>query len=451
MSGGGGTTYQTTSLPSGVENTLNSAAQRIGGMHSLNDIAQYNLSAPQGVAQWNQWEQAGADYRNAGTQTPWAETTLYNYMARTPEYAAQTPGSFYNAAYARPTASEQSLGYLPYLDYYSSYVPQTFFQGTTGQEQEAAWAARNAQLQGMMGVSAYNPVLANAQQVPEQFANIRQDMDLRAQMLAPTGANLATSPSLAAARQAFTTAIQPQIENQAAVAGLGRSTALTNATAQAEAQYMLPVIENELSREFQANQMRYQTMSQLGLEKALANERAVSRGMEVGLQQAQAQQQLPQTFLASAEMLSQLGQQDTARLLAQAQAEERGTVRRTQSIETAIATLQAQGQQDLARQLELATAEERALSRGTEATLATYNPLLAAGGAQTAREQEAYNRLLALGTQQRTIEQQQLDAQYNDYLRRQALSEQAIYAPFGQAPSAYGSIVRQSGGGGLFK
>src|SRR5262247_2268083 len=63
-----------------------------------------------------------------------------------------------------------------------------------------------------------------------------------------TGANLPTSPSFAAAQEAYNTAIRPGIENTAAVSGLGRSTALTNADAAARAAYLQPTIESELAR-----------------------------------------------------------------------------------------------------------------------------------------------------------------------------------------------------------
>lgn len=64
-----------------------------------------------------------------------------------------------------------------------------------------------------------------------------------------TGANIQASPSYQAAQKAFTATIQPRVENAATLAGLGRTTAVPNALAQAEAQYMQPLIEGELARE----------------------------------------------------------------------------------------------------------------------------------------------------------------------------------------------------------
>jgi hypothetical protein len=48
-----------------------------------------------------------------------------------------------------------------------------------------------------------------------------------------TGANLQASPSYRAAREAFTSTIEPRIVNQATLAGLGRSSYLPGALAQA--------------------------------------------------------------------------------------------------------------------------------------------------------------------------------------------------------------------------
>ena len=452
MSGGGGTTYQTTTLPSGVENTLNASAQTIGGLiNSANKIDQYLGANPQGTAGWNVWELAGVNNLGLGTQRTGAENALLNYIGAAPGYAGTTPGTFYSATGQRPQASQESLNWMGSLLPTAGEVSGRFYQGSTPQEQQAWINALNANIVAGSVPDWYANSYTYARGAPEYFSALAASQEARGQGLLPTGGNLATSPSLAAAQQAFQTAIRPTIENQAAVSGLGRSTALTNATAQAEAQYMLPIIQDELNREFQANQMRYQTMGDVGLQQALAAERGAERTMQVGLEQAQAVQNMPQTFLASAQMLSQLGQQDTARALQAAEAEERGTVRRMQAIDTAIATLQSQGQQDLARQLELATAEERAISRGSQAMMAGYDPLLQQAGQETARLQEYYNRIGSYGALQRQMEQAQLDAQYNDFLRRQAMSEQALYGAWGSVPSAFGQIVRQTGGGGLFK
>jgi len=447
---GGGTTTSTTQLPAGVENLMNSSAARLGGVQSLSDIAQFLGPNPQQFAPRSGWE-ADADYwYKAMSWRPPTETQLWGNLGVVPTQVGQTPGAFGTATSLRPAASEQSLQNLFGLQQTAGEISGQYY-ARPQQFNDAYTNAFYAPTQATTGINAFMPVQQLAGSVPRDFRDLDLRMLLENQFLAPTGINIQASPSYAAANQAFRTAILPEIENTAAVAGLGRSTALTNATAQAQAAYLLPVIEGELEREFTANQLRYGTVRDIGLERARASERGIERSADVGLQQALATQQLPQILLASAQMLTQLGQQDAAHVLNIAQAEERGTVRRVQAIETAINTLQAQGQQDLARQLEMATADERALSRYAESQMASYDPLLQLGQTENARIQQSYQGALDLGALDRERANERYAAQYNDYLRQQALSEEALFTPFGQLiPSALGSRVGQSGGG-LFK
>lgn len=56
------------------------------------------------------------------------------------------------------------------------------------------------------------------------------------------------------------------------------------------------------------------------------------------------------------------------------------------------------------------------------------------------------------GDIERNIEQQGYNADQADYLRRQALAEQALFGTLGQLPSTFGRTTVSSGGsGGLFK
>jgi len=64
-----------------------------------------------------------------------------------------------------------------------------------------------------------------------------------------TGAGLTDDPAFQAAQQAYETSIMPLIQNQAAMAGLGNSTALTNALGSAQAQYLLPTVQDTLARQ----------------------------------------------------------------------------------------------------------------------------------------------------------------------------------------------------------
>jgi hypothetical protein len=135
-----------------------------------------------------------------------------------------------------------------------------------------------------------------------------------------TGENLSTSPSLAAARQAYETSVLPGVENTAAVSGLGRSTALTNARAASEAAYLAPTIEAELAREERGNQNEQaMTLAQL---QALLSGGGLERGVEqAGYEAEQSdllrRQALAETGLfgpAGAQLLpSAIGQQSTTR------------------------------------------------------------------------------------------------------------------------------------------
>lgn len=87
--------------------------------------------------------------------------------------------------------------------------------------------------------------------LPGQFGEAQQ---LNQQMLQTgqkqvTGANIQSDPAYQAAQKAFAQSQLPLIQNQAARAGLGRSSAMTNAIAHGNAQAMLPMIQDALGRE----------------------------------------------------------------------------------------------------------------------------------------------------------------------------------------------------------
>ena len=134
-----------------------------------------------------------------------------------------------------------------------------------------------------------------------------------------TGANLATSPSFAAAQEAFRTNIDPAVGNQAVLGGLNRSTALGNATAAARAQYLQPLIESEFAREQAGNQQEAQLLqAQIqGLGQAGALERGIQQaGAESEQQDFLRRQALAETGLfgpAGQLLPSAIGQQSTTR------------------------------------------------------------------------------------------------------------------------------------------
>jgi len=64
-----------------------------------------------------------------------------------------------------------------------------------------------------------------------------------------TGESIEGDPAIQAAQDRFDSAILPLIENQAALSGLNRSTAMTNASGAQKAQTMLPMIQEAMGRE----------------------------------------------------------------------------------------------------------------------------------------------------------------------------------------------------------
>ncbi len=94
--------------------------------------------------------------------------------------------------------------------------------------------------------------------------------------------------------------------------------------------------------------------------------------------------------------------------------------------------------------------QERSAVRTSEATQRQIQDLLQLTGAEQGRQESAVEGLMRTGAVERGIGQSAEDAAYQDFLRRQALSETGTMLPFGQTmPSAFGS--RQISSGGLFK
>ena len=187
-----------------------------------------------------------------------------------------------------------------------------------------------------------------------------------------TGANIEKDPAFNAARQAYSNTVSRRAQNAAALAGLGRSTALTNAQAAGESAYMTPIIQGSMARE----------------------ERGIGREMSALGQQAQG------LFGASGQ---------------------RGADART-----AIQSLmQAGGQR-------------------TQEQLAAAGGLGNLAGAERSLAQNAIQAQQAVGTQGRGIEQQQLDAPYQEQQRlyREALN--TMYGPLGMIGSLVGAQSTQS-------
>ena len=341
-----------------------------------------------------------------------------------------------------------------------------------------------------------DPLQALAGTVSGQFGDTRNTANIGIQDLIGqadrqiTGEGLMESPALQAAIQAFETSIMPTIQNQAALSGLGRTTGLPQSLAAAQAQFMLPVIQGELARQERglerglgARQFGISTAADLGLQEALAEERGtqratdigrfglateadlglqdalarergIQRGVDVGqfglataadlgLQEALAAERgiqrrgTAEQFAAgiAADIGSQLaGRQENQinrELAALGQigaANERGLQRNQAASQFLAGIEQASGQQDLMRALESIGADERSRALAFE------------------QSQAAIPQLMQLGASEQSFLQGIEDRQTQDFLRRQALAEQALFQPFGMiAPSAIGQRSTNSG------
>lgn len=221
------------------------------------------------------------------------------------------------------------------------------------------------------------------------------------------GAGIENAPAIQAARLAFRTGAQPNLASQMALRGLGRSTAVAPALARAEAEFLYPAIQDELGREERRLERELGIAATgLGLEE---------RGLE-----------------------RELGAATTGLGF-----EERG-IGRALGAEQARLGLEERG---LVRDIGL---EERGLERELGANLQMIPLQLAAGGAETSRELAAIDAQLRAGGVERGVAQAREGAQAQDFLRRQALSEQALFGPLGSVlPSAIGqtSQTKSSGGG----
>ena len=182
-----------------------------------------------------------------------------------------------------------------------------------------------------------------------------------------TGKNIEGDPAIAAANEQFQTLMQPIIENQAALSGIGRSTALGNATAAQQAITTLPMVQDALARE------------ERGLERELGAEESRA-GILGGLE----------SFRQSA-----LGER--------------------------VGALERGGQQEAGQISDL---------------VSTY---LGMEDMAQGRKKDALEASMGVGGVYHDYAQKTQDAQYEDHLRRAALWEQAMGAPFGLLPSSIGS------------
>lgn len=183
-----------------------------------------------------------------------------------------------------------------------------------------------------------------------------------------SGQGIADDPAIAQALANFRQSVAPGIQNDAAMAGLGNSSAMVNALSQTQGQMLEPLYQDAFAREQHTQDRGYGAM-----------ENEASRQQHV---------------------------------------QDRGY---------------GATEEELARR-------ERSYVRGAEAQQGATDRLMQMSQMQNQRQGGAIGTLAQLGGTERGVEQQGNESAYNDMLRRQALSEAALYQPFGgMLPSAFGS------------
>ena len=193
----------------------------------------------------------------------------------------------------------------------------------------------NPAMQAFWNVQAQIPEIA-ATPIPTPRAETSQ-YNLLNQL---TGGNIGQSPLLQAGAQAFQQYTQPIIQNQAALAGMGRSGGLTEATALGLSQMMTPLIQQEISNRVasvsllgqmaQAETQRYMAPTQQTLSALQASStsmlQAAQQGLSQQMQQIQAAYQAGQIQEAKATQLSAAAYADYQRLYNLAQSASVGMV-----------------------------------------------------------------------------------------------------------------------------
>lgn len=197
-----------------------------------------------------------------------------------PETSVEIPEWLQSAV--QPLLQQTSNRYRRFQRRGENAVGDTFWddiarevQGTSAQEDTALRIAQNLSNVGRTDLTASrrlaqqgamsNPLLQLEQMLLKgtgDQSNLSQVNHLlrRAGVIAeeqPTGSTLGTDRALQTGRAMFEEAMLPMIQNQAALAGVGRGTGVMNASAAGQAQYLLPMIQDAIGREERGIDRRY--------------------------------------------------------------------------------------------------------------------------------------------------------------------------------------------------
>ncbi|MDP2662168.1 MAG: hypothetical protein Q8R28_15695, partial [Dehalococcoidia bacterium] len=321
--------------------------------------------------------------------------------------------------------------------------------GTSGLNETELMARNAAQTLSTQGA---NPFQQNALGYVQQGVPMSQaEQDALQQLGFFTGGQFGQAPATLAAQKAFSQFQAPEIQQALALAGLGSSGAVGASLAEGEARAMVPFLTQEMANRLQASGMTSQ-IGQTAQGRALQGAGILG---DIG-------GEINRTGLQASTLLAQLGQGMGARELQAA-----GLIGQTGAGQagrglTAANLMTGAGAGEQARGLQAAglmtgaggDAQSRLLQAANLAaqtgTAAGQRPTAAAelltrmtqqasgmGNVLAERARTDTQRALEASGVPREVAAQQAQAQYNEYLRQQALSEAVTLGPLGQyLPSA---------------
>lgn len=330
-----------------------------------------------------EWDQPGADWVPAINRNP-QDGGDYGFTAPMPRRVAGPSGLEDYAAWQVPGLFDKSWDEELARDWGGDvYAGGNYMQKVRPWEMDLSqeWSSRSAAAGNYLN---NNPVYGQW----ESGDLARSQVDTARDQIDYSGGAIAQDAGLQAAQEAFNLTAVPMLNNQYGAMGLGRSTNLGGAVANAWAANATPHIQAAIQR------------------------------------QVDDKNRIMQAEQFASQQMGNLGQLDLSRKLG------------------AIGAMQgAAGQFGNIAGLDTA---RRSAGLGFMSDAA--NRAMAMDQQAWNQQQGAINTAMQVGGVGRGIAQQANDAAYEDFLRRQALAEMALTAPFGQLTDTFGETVRGGGG-----
>jgi len=416
--GGGksGSSTTTANIPSELKPLFTQTGQQVQQAQLDAPISDFLAPTPTGIAPLSGTTERAIEGIPGIGATPGAETEARTAIGNLPGIAGQTPETGTLTGLAGQDISNQRLSELSGQD-----ISTERLRGLAGEEQSAE-------------------ALRAAGDVTSATGGIPSSERLR--RLSGQGVSaeaLRNSPFLAAANDFFRSEIQPGVENRATLSGLGRSTAVENAIAKTQAANALPALraaaageEARIGREIGAERTGI-GLAERGIQRGqTAEEARIGRG--VGAEE---------TALG-------LGRDRIGRGIAAERTSlglEEGRIGREIAAER---TGQGLAGERIGRQIGAEQAgigvRERGIGREAAAVESGIQNLRGLGQAETGRRLSEFEAGLRGGDIERSVEQERFNAEQADRLRRQGISEQALFGPLGQLPSTFGQSTRTQTG-----